>query len=371
MLRHLAAWLVVIVAMGGIAGGLGFYKFKEMQAGMAASAAFPEPVEAVSSVAARQGEWSATTRAIGTVVALRQVEIRNEIAGVVSEVGFKSGSLVAAGQVIVKFDTRQEEAALAAAEADARLAKLTLERRESLRNSPAFSPSELDKAREDHAAATARAQNLSVAIDKKKFVAPFPGRIGITNLQPGAYLDVGTRIANLQGVDDDAFVDFSLPQDEAATIKTGMRVTLSNAALPPGATAEVVAEDDSADRASRTVTFRAVARGLGKSLRPGSFIDVIAVTAPPRAAILIPFTALRRSVQGSHVFVLAQEDGKMRAHQRAVEIGPVQDGQIVIEKGLAAGELIASSGSFKLRDGLLVKTDEPKTASGAGQGTVE
>ena len=363
MLRQLAAWLIVVVAIAGITAGLGLYKHREIQAGMAAAASFPEPVEAVGSIAARQGTWSATTRAIGTVVALRQVEIRNEIAGVVSELGFSSGATVTAGQLLVKFDTRQEEAALAAAEADARLAKVTLDRREKLRGSAAFSAQELDKAREDHAAAAARARNLAVAIDKKRISAPFDGRIGITNLQPGAYLDVGTRITNLQGTDEDAFVDFSLPQDAAATIKPGMSVRLSHAAIPAEASeAKIIAEDDSADRTNRTVLFRAVSH-LGRTLRPGMFIDVLAVTAPPRSTILVPLTALRRSAHGSHVFVLAEENGKLRARQRSVQIGPVQNGDVVVEKGLSAGELVATSGSFKLRDGLLVQTDATASIS--------
>lgn len=358
MLKHLAAWLIVVLAIAGTAAGLGFYKYRQIEAGMAAAASFPEPVEAVSSVPADQGTWSATTRAIGTVVALRQVEIRNEIAGVVSEIGFTSGETVTAGQLLVKFDTRQEEALLAAAEAEARLAKLTFERREKLRGSAAFSAQELDNARAQHAASAARARNLAVAIDKKRITAPFSGRIGITDLQPGAYLDVGTRIAGLQGVDADAFVDFSLPQDVAAAIKPGTSVSLSHPALPEASGfAEILAEDDSADRSNRTILFRAVARGLGKLLRPGMFIDVLAVTAPPRPAILVPLTALRRSAHGNHVFVLSKEAGKLRARQRDVEIGPVQNGDIVIEKGLEVGELVATAGSFKLRDGMLVQTD--------------
>ncbi len=64
------------------------------------------------------------------------------------------------------------------------------------------------------------------------------------------------------------------------------------------------------------------------------------------------------------MFVITEEDGKLRARQRTVQTGPVQDDEIAIEKGLAAGEVIAASGSFKLRDGLLVQADAPKAASG-------
>lgn len=364
MLRQFLAWVVVALSVVAIAGGLGFYKYKQIEAAVAAGAAYPEPVEAVSSAVARKGTWSASTRAIGTVVALQQVEIRNEIAGVVNKIGFKSGESVKAGQVLIQLDTRQEEAALAAAEAEVRLTQQTLERRQGLRNSPAFSEQEFDKARSESASANARARNLSVVIEKKRLTAPFAGDIGITDLQPGAYLDVGTRIAMLQGSSPDAFVDFSLPQDEAAMIKRGTAVTLQNAAIPGGKiSAEVVAEDNAVDRNNRTVTFRAVAKDLGKMLRPGMFIDVIAVTAPQMETVFVPLTAVRRFVNGSHVFIIVEEDGKLRARERRIVTGPVVNSEIAILEGLEAGQRIASSGSFKLREGALVATSAPQASA--------
>lgn len=360
MLKQLTAWLAVLVAVAGISAALGLYKRNELMAARSAASAGFEASEAVASTRAKNGEWSATTRSIGTVVAIRQLELRNEIAGVIAEMGFKSGQIVDKGQMLVQFDVRQEKAVLAAVEAEARLAKLTLDRRESLRNSAAFSPQEFDKAREDFAAATARASNLQVAIDKKRISAPFRARIGITNLQPGAYLDVATMIAMLQGVDPDAFVDFTLPQDSAAFLHAGSVVKVSAAGVPDGsAKAEIAAEDDSVDRANRTVRFRAIAKGLGDKLRPGMFVDVMAVTAPARATVLAPLAAIRRSPSGQHVFVLVTEGGKLRARQREVVTGAVVDQDIAIEKGLEAGELIAASGSFKLRDGALVSTEAP------------
>jgi membrane fusion protein (multidrug efflux system) len=357
MLRRVLAWLAVILAVVGIAAGLGVYKYREIQVGAAAAQATPEPVEAVVSARAREGEWSATTRAIGSVVAMRQVEIRNEIAGVIAEIGFKSGDVVEQGALLVQLDVRQEQASLAAAEADARLAKLTLDRREGLRNSAAFNQQELDRSREEHAAAVARARNLEVIVDKKRIVAPFHARVGITDWQPGAYIDAGTLIVTLQGVAADAYVDFSLPQDSAAAIRTGTRVTLSGPAVPGGSTtAEIAAEDNSADGSNRAVRFRAVAKGFGETLRPGTFVDVTVVTSKPQPTVLVPLASIRRSPGGQHVFVLVEEDGKLRARMRAVTTGAVQDDEIAVHEGLKAGELIAASGSFKLREGLLVET---------------
>ena len=366
MFRRVIAWLSVILAIAAVAGGLGFYKYKEIQVAIAAGQATPEPVEAVVSVRAREGEWSTSTRAIGSVVALRQVEIRNEIAGVISEIGFTSGAVVEKGALIVKFDTRQEEAALAASEAEARLAKLTLDRRESLRGSAAFSAQEFDKSREDFAAATARANTLAVIVDKKRIAAPFRARVGITNWQPGAFLDAGTLIVTLQGTDDDAYVDFSLPQDAAAAIRPGSTVNMSGAVVPGHETsASVIAEDNSADGTNRSVRFRAVAKGLGERLRPGTFVDVTVRTSEPRAAIMVPLAAVRRSPNGQHVFVLVDEQGKLRARERPVQTGAVEGDEIAVDKGLAAGELIAASGSFKLRDGLLVDIGEVPAAPAA------
>lgn len=358
MLRHLAAWMAVLLVMAGIAGALGYYKSNELQMAEAAAKAAPEPMEAVVTLRAREGEVTASARAIGTVAALRQLDIRNELAGSIAELGFTSGSIVEKGQLLVQLDVRQETAALAAAEAEAQLAKQMLERREGLMKSPAFSAQEMDKSRAEFAAATARARSLAVSIEKKRIVAPFRARVGITNLQPGAYLESGSLIGRLQGLDADAYIDFSLPQDSAASIHTGTLVTLTGTALPGGlATAEIIAEDDSIDGSSRSVRFRARGKDLGASIRPGTFLDVTAVVSAPRRTVLVPLTAVRRSPAGQHVFLIVEEEGKLRARQRPIETGPVQEGEIAVEKGLTAGELIAASGSFKLRDGLLVAPD--------------
>lgn len=363
MARHGLAWVAVLLAIGGTAGGLGYYKYMEISAAIAAAEASPEPREAVEAVRARRGEWAASTRAVGTVVALRQVEIRNELPGTVIEVGFASGDIVEAGQLLVRLDTRQERAALAAAQAEAQLAQTVFDRRSRLAPGDVVSVLDLDRARAELAAATARVSGLEAGIAKKTLAAPFRARVGLTDLQPGAYLDEGASIAMLQGVDSDAYVDFTLPQDMAAAIRPGVAVSLAGQQIRDGSvSAEIVAEDASVDADNRAVRFRAIARGLGERLRPGAFVDVVAVTAPPQPALLVPLTAVRRAPYGDHVFVLAEEAGQSRARQRIVQTGPLQGTDIVITDGLAEGELIAGAGSFKLRDGLLVVSADPPGA---------
>jgi membrane fusion protein (multidrug efflux system) len=370
--RRFVAWLVVALAMTGVVGALGFYKYGQIQASIAAAAAFPEPQETVEAVRVRQGEWTRTAKAVGTVVALRQVEIRNELAGTVVEVGFASGDIVEAGQVLVRLDARQEQASLAAAQAEAEMARLTFERRQKLKSSQTVSVQDLDTARQAFEAANARALNLQVGIDKKTITAPFRARVGLTDLQPGAYLDEGTSIAMLQGVADDAFVDFALPQDNAAAIQPGSTVTLAGSQIDGGAaSADIIAEDASVDGLNRTVRFRALAKGLGETLRPGGFVDVIATVAPPQPSLFVPLTAVRRAPYGQLVYVLAEEEGKLRARQRIVKTGPVQDDEIAVLDGLAEGDLIAGAGSFKLREGLLVQVGGDAGAAQAADATAD
>ncbi|HKX45860.1 MAG TPA: efflux transporter periplasmic adaptor subunit, partial [Planctomycetota bacterium] len=58
---------------------------------------------------------------------------------------------------------------------------------------------------------------------------------------------------------------------------------------------------------------------------------------------------------GDHVFVLAPaEGGELRASERRVVSGPVLGDEVVVASGLAAGEVVAASGSFKLYEGALV-----------------
>jgi membrane fusion protein (multidrug efflux system) len=86
-------------------------------------------------------------------------------------------------------------------------------------------------------------------------------------------------------------------------------------------------------------------------------------------AVAVPVSALRKGPGGDQVFVLAEDkEGKTRAHARPVRAGTVLGDEVVIEDGLAAGERVAISGSFKLRDAVLVAitSDAPvRTASGS------
>jgi len=356
----LKAWAVTFVSLLAIVGGLGGYKYMQVSAAMAQAGAMPEPMETVQAVTPRLGEWSASARAVGTIVSVRRVDLRNELSGTVTEVGFDSGAVVQQGQVLVRLDTREEEADLAAARADAELARTTLERRQRLTTAQAGSQAELDAARAQLAASRAKVASLETRIARKTLTAPFMARVGLRDLQPGAYLSEGTVITTLEGVDPDAYVDFSFPQDMVASLRPGTPVRVAGAGLPGGAAdALILARDPRIDASSRSVRFRAVLRGLGDIVQPGAFMDVTAVTAAPRPALYVPLTAVRRAPYGDHVFALVKDGDVLRAQQRFVRLGPVEGEEVVVLEGLEPGQRLAAMGSFKLREGVAVTVGDP------------
>jgi membrane fusion protein (multidrug efflux system) len=351
------SWLVVIGACLAVAALLGYYKYAQIQAAIAFAAAYPEPVVAVESVLASEESWRPTSAATAQVVARRAVTLSNELPGAIAAVGFQSGERVHKGQVLVLLDTSEERAQLAAARADAEIARLELARNEKLIRSGAAAEEARDQARARHDAAVAAVNRLLAVIEKKTLRAPFDATTGLHELEVGQYLDKGAVITRLIGIDDSVWVDFTLPQQQA-TLQVGERVRVTAPAVDGPIEAEVIARDAFVNERSRNVRMRALATGAGEVLLPGSLVTVEVPMAGEQTATLVPITAVRRNSFGASVFVLAPAEegarGEYRAALRPVTLGPQRGDRIIIAEGLAPGERVASEGAFKLRDGALV-----------------
>jgi membrane fusion protein (multidrug efflux system) len=111
---------------------LGYLKFAQIQAAIAFAETFPEPMETVELFSVREEVWQPTTSVTAETVAIHAIEVSTELAGRIVEVGFAPGATVRAGQLLVRLDTSEERAELAAARADARLATLALARNRKL-----------------------------------------------------------------------------------------------------------------------------------------------------------------------------------------------------------------------------------------------
>ncbi|HSA84916.1 MAG TPA: efflux RND transporter periplasmic adaptor subunit [Nitrospira sp.] len=348
-----SALLLSLVILIGI--GLAAWKYESIQSEQAASAHQPEPMESVTVAVARAIDHRQTTTSIGTVLALRSITLKNELAGTVREVRLAPGQIVEAGTLLVALDVSVEEAELKAQAAQAALARTVLNRRQNLNQEFATTQEEVDRARADLDVAQAQIARTKAVIAKKTIRAPFRARVGIADVHPGQYLDEGTLLTTLQGVGEAVHVDFAVPQHVAEGLQAGDTVEVLTASNVPPVKGKIVAIDARVDPTTRNAMVRARIEGTPNVPAPGASVRVRVAVGSPRNVVAIPVSALRKGPGGDQVFVIApDQDGRTRVHSRQVQSGPMLGDEIVILSGLREGEQVAALGSFKLRDGILV-----------------
>jgi membrane fusion protein (multidrug efflux system) len=267
--------------------------------------------------------------------------------------------VVEAGAVLVTLDVSVEEAELRAQEAQAAVAETLLRRVQRASESRAASEMEVDRARADRDVALAQIARIKAIIARKTLRAPFRARVGLADVHPGQYLNEGTQLTTLQGVDAAAHVDFTVAQAVAADLRVGGTVEVFAASDAAPTTARIVAIDARVDPTTRNAMVRARIERVGNGPAPGASVRVRVPVGSARPAVAVPVSALRKGPGGDHVFVIAPaQDGKTRALLRPVVSGAMQGDEILIHDGLRAGERVAASGSFKLRDAVLLAVAE-------------
>lgn len=360
------AWVgsaLVFLMLAVIGTGLVVSKRASLRQAEAASASQPEPMESVTAAVATEREYQRTTSAIGTILALRSITLRNEVPGKVHRVALVPGQVVEADTVLVALDVSVEEAELAALEAQAVLAETLLARSQSLREEGVVTQTELDRARAERDVAQAQMARTRAIIERKTIRAPFRARVGMADVHPGQYLDEGTQLTTLQGVDSAAHVEFAVAQRVSEGLREGQPVSVVAAGDAAPIEARIVAVDARVDPTTRNAMVRA--RIAAEAPSPGASVRVEVPVGPPRMVVTVPVSALRKGPGGDHLFVLAADkQGKTRTQLRAVQSGAMLGDEIVIYEGLVTGERVAASGSFKLREGMLV------TVAGGAAGDV-
>lgn len=347
--------IVLVLSVVLIGGGLALWKARSIAKAIAESSNMPEQQEAVSSAIAIERPYQRSTTVIGTVVSLRSVMLRNELAGTVRKVDLTPGKIVNEGDVLVELDVSVEQAELAAAEAQSVLAETVLERTKDMKENKVASATELDRARAERDVALAQIAKNKAIIARRTIKAPFKARVGLSDVHPGQYLLEGTLLTTLQGVDDAVHVDFSVPQRFAAGLKENGTVEVLAQGTDTPVVATIVASDSRVDPATRNAYVRAKIDDATKAPKPGSSVRVRVPVGPKADVVVVPASALRKGPSGDHVFVLKEDEKKaVRAVMRPVTSGELMGDYVIIRKGLEAKEKVAAAGSFKLREGLKV-----------------
>jgi membrane fusion protein (multidrug efflux system) len=305
--------------------------------------------------------WDATLNAIGTVVAVNGVTVSADLPGVVESIAFDSGRRVQKGDMLVRLDTKQERAQLAAAEAQRELARLNLERKEGLLAKAVIPQAMYDQVAAEFKQADARVGEIRAAIDRKTIRAPFSGTLGIRHANVGQFLAPGAPIVSLQALQP-VYVNFSVPQHEAGLIAPRALVQATSDALGGSLTGRVAAFDSIIDEATRNVQVQAIFENREEKLRPGMFVEVQLAKGNRTQAVTLPVSAISYAPFGDSVFIVENvkgPDGKAYrgVRQQFVKLGGARGDQVAVLTGVRPGEEVVTSGVFKLRPGAAVQVN--------------
>ncbi len=356
-MNRLAVWIgsfLVIATVLAIGGTLGWIKYKEITKAMAAPPPPENPI-AVTIANSTNVVFRNSTTVIGTVLAPRSIILSNEIAGTVSYLGFKSGDEVVENQKLVELDASVERAQLKSAEARLKMADSTLSRTRQAAKNRAVTELEVEAAESVYSQAEAQIIELKANIAKKTLVAPFPSRIGLCNTHIGQFLASGSQIVTLQSLEGYVNVDFMAPQSAADFIKVGNEVKLVDDQQTHLATISAI--DAQADRSTRNLMVRAKLSPVPENLLPGDSVRVLIEYGPEMNTPAVPVQALRRAPMKSYVYVAETDsEGKLRAREQQIEVGPMIGKDFSVLSGLEVGVSVVADGSFKLRDGALISS---------------
>lgn len=369
--RSASAWTVrvilVVVAILVVVGILGAIKVHQVQGmiALAKSGAFEPPPVAVTTVVARAARWQPTLPAIGSLEAVQGVTVSADLPGIVKEIRFESGAEVKAGDLLVRLNVDQEQAQLAAAEAQRDLATFNLNRQRDLRTKNTNSQSDLDNADATSRQMEAMVSNARAAIDRKTIRAPFAGVLGIRRASLGQYLNSGDPVVSLQSMDP-IYVNFSLPQQNMRDFAVGSEVEVrTDATADEVFKGKLTAINSLVDSATRNFQAQATLANGGGKLRPGMFANVEVILAGDGNVLPVPASAISYAPYGNSVYVLVR-DLKIPAdpadpatkdkvlplavRQQFVKLGKTRGDLVAIISGLKEGQEIVSSGVFKLQN---------------------
>ncbi len=351
--------ILTLIGVAAFISVIGAVKYRQVQAGIAKNASFQPPPEAVTTVRARQERWPSTVAAIGTVEAVHGVTVAADLPGLVSRIEFDSGKKVRAGDVLVRLDTRQEQAQLANAEAQRSLTTVNFERIKGLREKGITSQAEYDKAAAEHKQAVAQTGETQASIGRKTIRAPFSGVLGIRQVNLGQYLKAGDPIVSLQSLDP-VYVNFSVPQQQLGELRVGGEVRVTAQGIKSSdTTGTITALNSVVDEATRNIQIQATLGNPDGKLRPGMFVEAQVAVGAGGPVVALPTSAISYAPYGNSVFIV----GEMKSpkgqtyngvRQQFVKLGSSRGDQVAVVSGVKPGEEVVTSGVFKLRNGAAV-----------------
>ncbi|MBP3127316.1 efflux RND transporter periplasmic adaptor subunit [Thalassospira sp. ER-Se-21-Dark] len=319
--------------------------------------------------------------AVGTGKSALGVSIYPAVSGEVADVLVRAGDKVTEGQVLVILDSDRERLARDLAAVQARDAEQLLARYEKARPLGAVAESEVDSARTALAEARIALDQAEVNLADRTILAPFDGIVGIPQIEAGDRVDSSTAIVTLDNIES-ILVDFEVAETRFDNVRPGQSVRVETWSLPGEEFTGVVESIGSRiDPESRTFAVRARVPNPNSRLLAGMsfavYVDIEGKQYPAVAEISVLW-----GDEGTYVWRIDDEDKVSRVPVRVVKR---TNGRILLDGGIAEGDLVVVEGVLRLRPGRTVSAtirgDNPApenapseaggvaTREGAGEGS--
>ena len=285
----------------------------------------------------------------GSLLSIPGIVVKPEIPGRITKIYFNSGDVVQKGVPLVEINPDIIKATLIQTLAELKLNKLNFERSATLYKTRDISKSDFDQAQANYVSAKAGVDSAQAQLQQTTIVAPFAGKLGLSQVNVGDYVNIGQNIVNLQTLDP-LKVDFSIPELYQSKIAVGQIVSLCSDAYPHETfSGKVEAFESLVNTNNRTLNVRANVPNKNGKLIPGGFVEV-SLQFAEQQLIMIPQTAIVYDPSGNYVYKVVA--GK--AEKTAVTLGEKNADNVTIKSGLKVGDVVVTAGQIKMYPGAQV-----------------
>jgi membrane fusion protein, multidrug efflux system len=366
-------WILVILAVAG-AGYFGWQRYRgegHEPAGNTAQKATRNAVR-VSVAPVEKTNFPVYLTSLGTVQAFNTVVVRSRVDGQIDKIAFKEGQLVNQGDLLAEIDPRPYQATLDQAKAkkeqdEANLANTNLDLQRFIKLGEFATRQQLDTQRSNVqqltaqiAADAAAIANAQTQLDYTAIKAPISGVVGLRQVDIGNIVNAATQtgIVTITQIEPIAVI-FTAPEEqlpyinEAQAVAPLKTIAITTDGKKPLAEGTLAVVNNQVDSTSGTIRLKAVFENKDHALWPGQSVSTRLLVRTLKDATVVPDDAIQHGTNGLYAFIVNQDS---KAELRQIKVSQSIDGRSVVDKGLAPGEQVITSGQFKVAPGTLVST---------------